>query len=218
MGFLDSRLYRWLEVFTNFFVLNLLWLLACVPVLTIYPATAAMFGVVRGWVRNTDTGGGVVRAFFSRFVENFKQSLGVGALWTLAGVLLILDFYVAHQMAAALRIVLDFVLFVVALLYVLTWVFVFPVMVHYDTGWRGVLKNSLLLSVGQLPTTVLCLLIVVAMAGISLFVPFALLISGSVTAYAVYRLCDRAFQRVARPPGGSNFGRSNGRRGAARRR
>jgi uncharacterized membrane protein YesL len=89
----------------------------------------------------------------------------VGALWTLAGVLLILDFYVAHQMAAALRIVLDFVLFVVALLYVLTWVFVFPVMVHYDTGWRGVLKNSLLLSVGQLPTTVLCLLIVVAMAG-----------------------------------------------------
>jgi uncharacterized membrane protein YesL len=72
MGFLDSRLYRWLEVFTNFFVLNLLWLLACVPVLTIYPATAAKFGVVRGWVRDTDTGGGGgVRAYFSRFVENF---------------------------------------------------------------------------------------------------------------------------------------------------
>lgn len=143
----------------------------------------------------------VVQGFFSRFGENFKQSLAVGAVWTLAGALLMMDFYVAHQMASALRIILDSVLFVVTLLYVLTWVFVFPVMVHYDTGWRGVLKNSLLLSVGQLPTTVLCLLIVVAMAGISVFVPFALLISGSVTAYAVYRLCDRAFQRVASTAG-----------------
>lgn len=60
-----GRAHRLLEVFINLLLLNLLWLLACLPVLTIYPATAAMFGVVRIWVRQGDQG--IVRPFFSSF-------------------------------------------------------------------------------------------------------------------------------------------------------
>ncbi|MGI9049327.1 MAG: DUF624 domain-containing protein, partial [Rubrobacteraceae bacterium] len=51
MNVLDSRLYRWLEVFTNLLILDLIWLVSCLPVITIYPATTAMFGVTRDWVR-----------------------------------------------------------------------------------------------------------------------------------------------------------------------
>ena len=47
MSILDSRVYRWSEVAADFFLLNLMWLLACLPVVTAPPATAAMFAVVR---------------------------------------------------------------------------------------------------------------------------------------------------------------------------
>ena len=194
MNILDSRFHRWLGVFANFLLLNLLWLLACTPVLTIYPATAAMFGVVRDWVRKKDVG--VMRVFFLRFRENFKQSFVIGIVWTVFGAALVLDFYVVSQMPAGPRTVLYLLLIFMFLLYAFTSVYLFPVMVHFDTTWPVVLKNSLLLGIGRLLTTVQCLLVIAIAVGVSVFAPFTLLITGSVTAYVVYRLCDRAFRRV----------------------
>jgi uncharacterized membrane protein YesL len=46
-----DRIYRLLEVFTYLVYLNLLWLVCCLPAITIAPSTTAMFGVVRGWIR-----------------------------------------------------------------------------------------------------------------------------------------------------------------------
>ena len=194
MSVLDSRFLRWLEIFSNFLFLDLLWLLACLPVVTIYPATAAMFGVVRDWVRKKE--GSLLQTFLSRFKENFRQSFMIGIVWTIFGVALLLDFYLVNQAPSGLRIVLGSLLFLVALLYVFTSLFLFPLMVHYDASLLVVVKNSLLLSIGQLSTTVQCLLVVAAMAGIAVFAPLSLLITGSLTAYVVYRLCDRAFRRV----------------------
>ena len=54
MNILDTRVYRWLETATDFFLLNLMWLVACLPAVTIFPSTAAMFGVVRDWVRRKE--------------------------------------------------------------------------------------------------------------------------------------------------------------------
>jgi uncharacterized membrane protein YesL len=75
-------------------------------------------------------------------------------------------------------------------------VFLFPVMVHYDTDWKTVIKNSLLLSIGRLPITIVCLVLVVVTAGLSVIFPFLLIITGSITAYFVYRLCDREFRKI----------------------
>jgi uncharacterized membrane protein YesL len=194
MSVLDSRFHRWLETFSNFFLINLLWLLACLPVITIYPATAAMFGVVRDWVRKKEDS--LLRTFLSHFKENFKQSFVIGIVWTFFGAALLLDFHLVNQMSSGLRIVLGSLLFLVTLLYAFTSLYLFPVMVHYETSWPVVLKSSLLLSIGQLSTTVQCLLVVAVMVGISIFVPFTLLITGSLTAYIVYRLSNRAFRRA----------------------
>src|SRR5215213_2057949 len=77
MSILDTRIYRWLETATDFFLLNLLWLVACLPVVTIFPSTAAMFGVVRDWVRGKE--GSLTRTFITRFQENLGQSLLIGS-------------------------------------------------------------------------------------------------------------------------------------------
>jgi uncharacterized membrane protein YesL len=167
MNILDTRVYRWAQTATDFFLLNLMWLLACLPVVTALPATAAMFGVVRDWAREKEAG--VIAAFVLRFRQNFVQSLvvGVRSLLVLAGVL-----------------------------YASASVFLFPVMVHYDTRWTAVPKNALLLSIARLPTTLLCLLTVAAMAALTFIVPALILITGSLTANAVYKLCDREFRKI----------------------
>jgi uncharacterized membrane protein YesL len=191
---LDSRVYRWLEVATDFFLLNLMWLVACLPVVTIFPSTAAMFGVVRDWVRKKE--GSLTRTFVARFRENFGQSLLIGLLWTVFGVALFLDFLVANQLSYWPGVVMKSVLVLASTVYAFGSVFLFPVMVHYDTDWKTVIKNSLLLSVGRLPTTIVCLVFVVVTAGLTVVFPFLVIITGSITAYFVYRLCDREFRKI----------------------
>ena len=194
MNILDTRVYRWAQVATDFFLLNLMWLLACLPVVTAPPATAAMFGVVRDRARGKEAG--VFGAFVLRFRQNFWQSLVVSVLWALFGGALFLDFLVANQLSGGAQVVMRSLLVLATILYVLASVFLFPVMVHYDTRWTAVPKNVLLLSIGRLPTTLLCLLTVAAMATLTFVVPVLILITGSVTAYAVYRLCDREFRKI----------------------
>lgn len=194
MNVLDTRIYRWTQTATDFFLLNLMWLLACLPVVTALPATAAMFGVVRDWTRGTETG--VFGTFVLRFRQNFVQSLIVGVLWTLFGGALFLDFLVANQLSGGTQVVMRSLLVLATLLYAFASVFLFPVMVHYDTKWTAVPKNALLLSIARLPTTLLCLITVAAMAALTFIVPALILITGSLTAYAVYRLCDREFRKI----------------------
>jgi len=194
MNILDSRVYRWLEVATDFFLLNLMWLVACLPVVTIFPSTAAMFGVVRDWVRKKE--GSLTGTFVARFRENFGQSLLVGAIWTVFGVALFLDFLVANQLSYWPGVVMKSVLVLASSVYAFGSVFLLPVMVHYDTDWKTVIKNSLLLSIGRLPTTIVCLVLVVVTAGLTVVFPFMVIITGSITAYFVYRLCDREFRKL----------------------
>ena len=194
MNVLDTRVYRWLEVATDFFLLNLMWLVACLPVVTIFPSTAAMFGVVRDWVRGKD--GSLTRTFITRFQGNLGQSLLVGAIWTVFGVALFLDFLVANQLSYWAEIILKSVLVLVCTVYAFGSVYLFPVMVHYETDWKTVIKNSLLISIGRMPTTVVCLVFLVVMVGLTVVVPFLVVITGSITAYGVYRLCDRVFRNI----------------------
>src|SRR5918992_3955912 len=160
MSILETRVYRWLKTATDFFLLNLMWLVACLPVVTIFPATAAMFGVVRDWVREKE--GSLMRAFITRFRENLGQSLLVGAIWTVFGVALFLDFLVANQLSYWAEIVLKSLLVLVSTLYAFGSVYLFPAMVHYEADWKTVIKNSVLISIGRLPTTLVCVVFLVA--------------------------------------------------------
>ena len=83
-----------------------------------------------------------------------------------------------------------------AVIYASASVFLFPVMVHYEMGWKTLIKNSLLISIGRLPTTAACLLFVAVVAGLTAVLPLLILITGSVTAYVVYRLCGREFDKL----------------------
>lgn len=204
MSILDTRVYRWLDAATDFLLLNLLWLVACLPVVTIFPATAAMFGVVRDWARGKE--GGVFGTFVLRFRQNFRQSLVVGVFWTLFGGALVLDFLIANQLSGVAQVALRSLLVPAGLLYVLASAFLFPVMVHYDTRWTVIPKNALLLAVGRLPTTLACLATAAAAVTLVFFVPLLVLVLGSVTAHAVYRLCDREFRKIDAVSGNDTAG------------
>ncbi len=188
-----DRIYRALEVFTDLVYLNLLWIVTSVPVVTIAPSTAAMFGVVRGWIRGKDAP--MTREFFSLFKENFGQSLAVGLVWSVLGAVLAADFLLVGQMESFRR-PLYVIFFAFALLYVSATVYLFPVIVNYELDWKAVIRNSLLFSVARPLTTLQCLLTLAVALFVVVSLWITLFVAASATAYAIYFLCDRSFRNV----------------------
>jgi uncharacterized membrane protein YesL len=194
MNVQESRAYRLLERFSDLFILNLCWLIACLPVVTVWPATTALFAVVREWALGREPR--VIGGFLRFFKANFTQSLCVGVIWSPLGLLLLFGLNLAAQSAPPWRLLLFFCVSTLGGVYLIASVYLFPVMSNYQMSFVQVIKNSVLFGIGQLPVAVQCLLVVGAAAVLVVALPVALLIAGSATAYAVYRLCDRAFRKV----------------------
>lgn len=51
----DGVVYRICSWMYQFAFLNILFLISCIPIITIFPAAAAMFGVVRAWVKKNES-------------------------------------------------------------------------------------------------------------------------------------------------------------------
>jgi uncharacterized membrane protein YesL len=201
MDILDSKIYRIGEVLVNLILLNLLWFIACLPVITAFPATAAMFGVVRDWIKGTDSG--IAMPFVLHMKANLVQSLWIGLVWLAVVCLLVIDFVVIGGMVAWLKGALFMLLGVAAVCLIVTSVYLFPVMVNYEGSWRNVIKNSFLIAIVRPGITIVCILVISVALVIVYFVPILALIAGSGTAYLLYLLCKRAFDRIEALKGGT---------------
>ncbi|TCN22678.1 YesL family protein [Mesobacillus foraminis] len=189
-----SNFYIVLELISNFFLLNLLWLIMCLPVITIFPSTAAMFGVVREWVLKKDSS--VFTSFFRCFKENFKQSFFLGILLSMVIGLLYANFTLISQLSATGKTLLISILFLTVILATFSSVYLFPVMVHYQLNWIGILKNSFLLSISYLPFTLLLLGIFMLMIAAFLWQPVTFFLLFSVGAYFIFFICNKAFLKI----------------------
>lgn len=73
----ETPLWRTLNTLTDLFVLNFLWVLCCLPVITIGGATTALYDSIAHCVRGRENG------TYRRFFRTFRQEWKSGALQTL---------------------------------------------------------------------------------------------------------------------------------------
>ncbi|MBS4198456.1 DUF624 domain-containing protein [Bacillus sp. FJAT-49732] len=193
MNILNSRLYSMLEVLSFFFLLNILWVLMCLPIITIFPATAAMFGVIRQWVMKKDTA--IFISFFRLFKENFKQSFIVGIIFFVFASIFYIDFMLVNTFNPKLHTILFASLFLLGLIVTFTLVYIFPMIVHYRLTLWQVIKNSFFFSIRYALTTFLCVLIVASMVSLLFLIPVFSLVIFSFTAYLIFNICYSRFRK-----------------------
>lgn len=64
---IDGKGFRFLSTMSELVTLNLLWLLCCIPIVTIGASTAALYTITIKMVKNEDSY--VIRGFFSSFKQ-----------------------------------------------------------------------------------------------------------------------------------------------------
>ena len=149
---IDSPFMQLLTRVGDLIIVNVLFLVCCVPIVTIGAAIAALHKVAQDIVHDTDNG--IFKTFFRAFRDNFKQAT---ALWLMMLIFaaamgcnyLLISGFVAGTLATVLKCVL---VVAIALVLVLA-AYMFPLMVRYTNTLRELATNALILAVVKLPRT-----------------------------------------------------------------
>ncbi len=159
----------------------LIYLLGMVPCLVLVgPPLAGLTYVTRNWAR--DEHSWVWQDFKEQMFKNWKQAAGAMLVFALV---LLLSFYTLQFYALVLQQqswmwIMQAIFIALVSLFLMSYLYVFPMLVTYEMSFGQLIKNGLLLALGQLPFTllftVLTLLPIVAFILLVLVTPYALLI------------------------------------------
>lgn len=144
---------------TDLIVLNLLFLLCSIPVVTIGPAITAMYAVNLRSIRYSD--GYVARMFFKSFKQNFKQSLVAWLIAMVIGIIFFLDinFWMRNDFGS-LSVIMTVLSACFAFLCWIVVIWLFPLIAKTENKLTVQVKNAAAMAVGHFfPYTFLCVLI-----------------------------------------------------------
>lgn len=151
---MDSPLMRFLTKIADLMVLNILFCVTSIPLITIGASWTALYSVTLKMVRDEE--GSVSRSYFRSFRQNFRQAtlLWLGVLVVLA--LLVLDIRVLNGMAGGtapglLRVGVE----ILALLGIMVLQYLFPSLARFEASLADTLKNACIMALAHLPKTAL---------------------------------------------------------------
>lgn len=153
--------------------LNILWLVCCLPIVTVGASTTVLFYVTLKVARNEE--GSLTKAFFHSFKENFRQGTIIWLILLAAGIALGFDGYIFYHMRFenAFWTVATAVFLVAAAAYAIILMYIFPLLARFDNTVRAMFKNAIMLGMRFLPCTALMAVIyfVMAFVVINVFTP-----------------------------------------------
>lgn len=171
----DNVVVRALTKICDMVCLNVLWLICCIPIVTIGAATTALYTIMLKMVKNEE--GYIFRGFLKAFKSNFKQSTLIWLILLLLGIVWTVDFRVAGFMPGMAGIILSAIFLALGFILLSVMIYIFPLTARYENGIKATFKNALILTVAKLPYTFLMVAIVVAAVFASLWSAFTLLFS-----------------------------------------
>ena len=158
----ENSFYRATEKIIDLFLLSVFWVGCSLPLVTIGPATAALYNTVVRAIRGNH------RNSWALFFRTFKNEFKVGALTSLvvvpvlAGLILLLGLLYRMALTDGTAYLLYFAYQVFLLLPLGAVCYIFPVLSRFTFRPGGLLLNSSKLAVAHLPSTVLIALLLYA--------------------------------------------------------
>lgn len=149
----DSPLMQFLTKLADLMILNILFWVSCLPIVTIGAAWTALYAVTLKMVRDQE--GSIVKSYFRAFRSNFRQTtvlwLGILAL-VLVG---IADIRIFNGIDTGWSRGLKYVVETLLLLLMMVLQYLFPLIAKFEATLGSHVKNACLLALGYLPKTAL---------------------------------------------------------------
>ena len=200
---LENPIFQMLSRVGDMIIANVLFLISCIPILTIGAALAGLNKVSQAIVLDDDRG--IAKLFFNGFKSNFKQatSVWVAILIILVSLVcnwLLITTFVTGTFATVLYVLLGILVFLV--IGVLSYLI--PLIVRYNNTIREHLYNAIILAIMKFPRTlvmvflniVLFILPFISLNAFSQTMIFWLMIGFSFLSYIISTLLKPVFKEL----------------------
>lgn len=157
---MDNGFFQVLSRIADLMILNIIFIITCIPIVTIGAAWTALYYVTLKMVRNEESY--IVRSYFRSFKQNFKQSTIMWLVMLALFVLLFFDYRIVSVMDGTLKQAMLIGLTIVAVFLALILTYLFPLQSKFYNSIKNTVKNALLMSIRHLPQTLIMIVITVA--------------------------------------------------------
>lgn len=191
----ENPILFWFSKVGDFFGLSMVWLLLCLPILTIVPSCIALYDSIAHCVRGEEEG--AVRRFFYTFRKELLKGLLINAIWLVIGFILFCGYrilFLAGQenpVIATYSLVYLFTMFIP--LGVFAWLI--PVQSRFEHTLGSVHKAAAVYAIAHLPSTIMLLVLLIAAVVLLRMFPVLVLLLPGITVTLQSWFIERAFKQ-----------------------
>ena len=151
---IEGKFFGVLSRMADLVILNLLFLVCCIPVVTIGAAVTAMYSVTGKMAEDEE--GYVLKGFFKAFKENFKQSTAIWLILLIPFLIVSVDLYLSNyiQNGTAQMFLKGFTLLALLIVF-FVMIYALTLQCTFENSIKNTLKNALFISLGHAPWSLL---------------------------------------------------------------
>ena len=183
---MDNKFFTVMGRVADLIMLNVVFLICCLPIVTIGASLTALHYVTLKMARNEESY--IIRSFFKSFKQNFKQSTLIWILMAAVAVflymekeslvtiinlimlavaaILYMDLRIVGNIGGTMSQVLYIVFFAFGILYMMVFLYIYPVLAKFYNSIKNTFRNAFLMAIRHLPYTVLMAVITLLPAGV----------------------------------------------------
>lgn len=197
----ESPLYKFMQTLWDILKLNFMWIIFCIPIVTIGGSTIAAFSVLLRM--SEDQEGNVIKDFWKAFKENWKQGIFIGLLPPICFEAVFLDFQLYNAVENGGLGILIVGCFS-AYIFIFCLIYVFPLLARYDNTVINSIKNSFRIGMKFFGRTFL-LLAIIAVEVLIIFwntttMFIGLLIGPACIMYTISGVAMHIFRKIEEDP------------------
>lgn len=132
-------------------LLSVLWIIGCIPVITIGASTSALYYVTMKMVEDRDSG--IIKTFAKGYKDNLKKSIPITCLLLLCIAILAVDFHVLGAQKTAGASVMYGGCIALAVIVTAVFGYTFPLLAKFENTVKNTLVNGAKLAITHLPQT-----------------------------------------------------------------
>ena len=162
---LDSPVMKALSFIGDLIILNVLFLVCCIPLVTIGASATALYTISMRMAAKDDRG--ILKPFFRAFKENFKKATVIWLTFLLIGAVLALGITMIYLNQSAFSNLIKVLYGVVILVYLVGLSWVFPLQAKFENSVKNTIKNAFIIGISRIGSSIviaILLLIPVLMA------------------------------------------------------
>lgn len=153
----DNAFFRFMGKLFDVVALNLVFIIVCIPLVTIGPAISALYYASVKSIRRDRSY--PIKEFFKAFKRDFKQSFIVGLILVLAAAIIYVDIRFVVDFIKNDFTAMRYVYLIIGLVISFISVYIFPLISRFSLKISGLFRLSFYLAIRHLLTTVVSLIL-----------------------------------------------------------